>query len=97
MVFDDQRIQLDHFVVIVQHGNGQFARNVRRKRSDVGEEGLFRHFDNVAPAMARRLYEFVQDCCLSRRVLSVGQDMILELKERDLEGLASCAAVQKMD
>ena len=56
MMFDDQRVQFDHFIVIMQHGNGQLARYVRGQRSDVREKCLFRHVDEGAPARTRILY-----------------------------------------
>lgn len=45
MMLDDQWVQLNHLVVIVKHGNGQFSGDVRWEGCDVGEESLFRHLD----------------------------------------------------
>lgn len=52
VMLDDQRVQLNHLVVIVQHGYSQFPGDVGWQGSDVGEEGLFRHLDGIAPATA---------------------------------------------
>lgn len=95
MVLDDQRVQLDHFIVVVQHGNGQLTGDVGRKRSDVGEERLFRHFDDDAPAMARLLYASVPTLLsLSLRVLFTGYGVEIKLKGR---GNASCAGAGKTE
>jgi len=43
VMFDDKWVQLYHFIVVVKHGNRNLARDLRRERGDVGEEGAFRH------------------------------------------------------
>ena len=45
MVVNDERVQFDHFVVIMYHRDSQLSRNSGGEWSDIGKEGAFRHLD----------------------------------------------------
>lgn len=45
VMFDDQRVQLDHFIVVMEHGDRDLARYLRRERRNVREKRSFRHGD----------------------------------------------------
>lgn len=47
MVLNDHGIQLDHFVMIVQHGYSNLSCHIGWKRSDVGELRSFRHLGGL--------------------------------------------------
>lgn len=62
MVLNDQRIQLDHLIVIVQHRNSDIARHRRRQRRNIDKCSSLAHLVGVgavlAAAIAVQKYQF---------------------------------------
>ena len=49
VVVNDERVEFDHFLVVLQEGDGQLTRNIRRKGCNRGEENSLPHLARIPP------------------------------------------------
>ena len=69
VVVNDERVEFDHFLVVLQEGDGQLTRNIRRKGCNRGEENSFPHLARIPPG-AGVLLRTVE----KRRILTAVKD-----------------------